>query len=202
MCPVALSAGCLGLVGCGIGEALSTATLDELEKGDDGLRAKTTGELYSGYLVDYYQETETNQIKSRSVIREGKLNGLSEGWYSDGQQQVAETFVDGKSHGVRLKWYGNGVKEAEDTIVHGELIGLCRKWHDNGQLAEEMTMVNGKAHGQARSWHPDGSQKAQVALKMGEVIEQKFWEEGEKPSEGTALAKRRDDSMGVDKATK
>ena len=166
------------------------ATLDELDKGDDGLRLKTSGELFTGHLVDYYTGGETNRLKSRSVIRDGKLNGLSEGWYSDGQQQVSEIFVDGKSHGVRVKWHRNGQKSAEDAIVNGELSGSCRKWHDNGQLAEEMAMVDGQADGQARSWHPDGSQKAEVTLEMGKVIEQKFWEEGEKPAEAPALAKR------------
>ena len=84
------------------------ATLDQLDRGDDGLRLKTSGELFTGHLVDYYTGGETNRLKSRSVIRDGKLNGLSEGWYTDGQQQVAEMFVDGKSHGVRVKWHPNG----------------------------------------------------------------------------------------------
>jgi len=166
------------------------ATLDELDRGDDGLRLKTSGELFAGHLVDYYTGGETNRLKSRSVIRDGKLNGLSEGWYTDGQQQVAEMFVGGKSHGVRLKWHPNGQKQAEDSIEYGDLNGPSRKWYDNGQLAEEMTMVNSQADGQARSWHPDGSQKAQVTLKTGEVIKQKFWEEGEKPAEAAVLAKQ------------
>ncbi|MDB4619223.1 hypothetical protein OAH15_00880 [bacterium] len=191
----------LGLAGCAEApkEKLPLATLDELQKEDGVLRLKSTGELFKGYLVEYYPSNKTNkleqvedggsQLKSRSVIRGGKLNGLSEGWYTDGQQQVAEVFVDGKSHGVRLKWHRNGQKTAEDSIVKGELNGPCYKWHDNGQLAEEMVMVDGLADGQARSWHQDGSQKAQVTLEMGKVIEQKFWEEAEKPGEISALGK-------------
>lgn len=177
-----LSLVCLGLTGCGSGEVLPLTTLDELDKGDDGLRLKATGALYSGYLVDYYAGADTNQLRSRSLVHDGKLNGLSEGWYADGQQQVAEIFIEGKSHGVRVKWHRNGVKEAEDTIEHGKLSGPCRKWHDNGQLAEEMTMVNGQADGRARSWHEDGSQKAEVTMEMGKVVEQQFWEEGKNPA--------------------
>lgn len=192
----------LGLAGCAEApkEKLPLATLDELQKEEDGLQVKSTGELFKGYLVEYYPATKTNQLeqvedgasqlKSRSLIRDGKLNGLSEGWYSDGQQQVSEIFVDGKSHGVRVKWHRNGQKAAEDTIVNGELNGPCRKWHDNGQLAEEMAMVDGQADGQARSWHPDGSQKAEVTLEMGKVIEQKFWKETEKPGEISTLANK------------
>jgi len=185
-----LSGGCLGLAGCRSGESLPLATLDELDKGDDGLRLKTSGELFTGHLVDYYTGGETNRLKSRSVIRDGKLNGLSEGWYTDGQQQVAEMFVDGKSHGVRVKWHPNGQKQAEDSIEYGDLNGPCRKWHDNGQLAEEMAMVDGQADGQARSWHPDGSQKAEVTLEMGKVVEQQFWEEAEKPAKISTFANK------------
>ncbi|SVD33749.1 uncharacterized protein METZ01_LOCUS386603 [marine metagenome] len=191
-----------GLVGCtdGPGESLAVATLDELKKEENGLHFKSTGELFTGYLTEYYPVSKTNQLeqvedggsqlKSRSVVRGGKLNGLSEGWYSDGQQQVAEVFVDGKSHGVRVKWHRNGWKAAEDSIEHGELNGVCRKWHDNGQLAEEMAMVDGQADGQARSWHPDGSQKAEVLLEKGKVVEQQFWEEGVKPVAEAVLAKQ------------
>jgi antitoxin component YwqK of YwqJK toxin-antitoxin module len=192
----------LGLAGCAEApkEKLPLATFEELQKEDDGLHRKSTGELFKGYLLEYYSASKTNQLeqvedggsqlKSRSVIRGGKLNGLSEGWYSDGQQQVSEIFVDGKSHGVRVKWHRNGQKSAEDAIVNGELNGPCRKWHDNGQLAEEMTMLNSQADGQARSWHPDGSQKAEVTLEMGKVIEQKFWQEAEKPAKISTLANK------------
>ena len=191
-----------GLISCtdGPGENLPFATLGELKKEEDGLHVKATGELFTGYLIEHYPISKTNQLqqvedggsqlKSRSVIRGGQLNGLSEGWYSDGQQQVAEIFVDGKSNGVRVKWHRNGRKAAEDSIEHGELNGVCRKWHDNGQLAEEMAMVDGQADGQARSWHPDGSQKAEVTLEMGKVIEQKFWKETEKPGEISTLANK------------
>ena len=101
--------------------------------------------------------------------------------------QISETFIEGMSHGVRVKWYSNGQKEAEDSIEHGELHGYCRKWHDNGLLSEEMTMVKGKADGRARSWHKDGSLKAEVLLEMGEVVNQKFWEQGEKIQNSNAL---------------
>jgi antitoxin component YwqK of YwqJK toxin-antitoxin module len=183
-----------GLVSCtdGPGESLPFATLGELKKEEDGLHVKATGELFTGYLIEHYPISKTNQLqqvedggsqlKSRSVIRGGQFNGLSEGWYSDGQQQVAEIFVDGRSHGMRVKWHRNGRKSAEDAIENGVLNGPCRKWHDNGQLAEEMSMVDGKADGRALSWHPDGSQKAEATLAMGKVLTQQFWEVGVKPA--------------------
>ncbi len=168
------------LSGCGENDTQMTVSVDQILNVDNVIKLKDSGDLYTGYLVDHYQSSKTNSLKSRSLVKLGKLNGLSEGWYLGGQLQVSETFVEGNSHGVRVKWYANGQKQAEDSINHGELHGLCRKWHVNGLLSEEMTMVNGKAHGKAMSWHEDGSLKAQVLLDMGEVLNQKFWELGEK----------------------
>ena len=168
------------LSGCGENDTQMTVSVDQILNVDNVIKLKDSGDLYTGYLVDHYQSSKTNSLKSRSLVKLGKLNGLSEGWYLGGQLQVSETFVEGNSHGVRVKWYANGQKKAEDSINHGELHGLCRKWHDNGFLSEEMTMVNGKAHGKALSWHEDGSLKAQVILDMGDVVNQKFWELGEK----------------------
>ena len=70
---VTLSLICLGLTGCGGGEVLPLTTLDELDRSDGGFRLKAPGELYSGYLVEYYVGAETNQLRSRSLIRNGKL---------------------------------------------------------------------------------------------------------------------------------
>ncbi len=168
------------LSGCRDNDTQFTVSVDQILNVDNLIKLKDSGNLYTGYIVDHYRSSKTNSLKSRSLVKLGKLNGLSEGWYLGGQLQVSETFVEGNSHGVRVKWYANGQKKAEDSINHGELHGLCRKWHDNGFLSEEMTMVNGKAHGKAMSWHEDGSLKAQVILDMGDVVNQKFWELGEK----------------------
>ena len=170
-------------IGCSEKEPeLVIVTNENIDVKDNVFYLKSTDKVFNGYLTDYYTSSssqepnvENKNIKSRSLIRNGKLNGLSEGWYTSGQKQIEENFVDGKSHGVRVKWHRNGLKSAEDTIEYGILNGLCRKWHQNGQLAEEMVMVNGKADGRAFSWHVNGRRKAEVELRMGKVIEQKLW---------------------------
>ena len=185
---------CLGVFvffsGCEKNDPLTVVSVDQIYRDSGLIKLIESKGLYSGCLVDHYKNSKTNSLKSRSLVKGGKLNGLSEGWYSDGQLQVRETFVESRSHGVRIKWYSNGKKKAEDTMKHGELHGSCRKWHDNGLLSEEMTMINGKANGRARSWHKDGSLKAEVLLKMGEVVDQKFWEMGEKIQNSNAFSKK------------
>ena len=173
----------LGICSCTKNDLnLPLATMVELDKRQEGLYLKSTGQIFTGYLIEYYPSGEADRLhqveninmKSRSLIENGKLNGLSEGWYPSGKKQIEEYFVNGKSHGIRIKWFSNGVKSTEDKIENGVLNGTCRKWHKNGQLAEEINMVDGNAEGTAYSWYADGSKKAEVQLKMGKVIEQKF----------------------------
>jgi antitoxin component YwqK of YwqJK toxin-antitoxin module len=126
-------------------------------------------------------ELHTNgALKSRSSVAEGLLEGISQGWYTNGVLQVRENFQHGVSHGRRTKWHENGKLMSEGTIDRGQHHGLFRRWHENGQLAEEVTLVHGKADGLSRSYHPSGCLKARVVLKMGEVIEREFWNDGEK----------------------
>lgn len=173
----------LMLTGCGSepqGPMLE-AEMSELEKREDGLYLKVSSEKFDGWLVEYYPKSDTDgedsgerQLKSKSRIEEGVLNGISEGWHASGVKQVEEHFVDGASHGKRTQWYSSGEKQSEEDIVAGELNGVVKKWHENGQMAEEMTLVNGKPDGIARSWDEDGNLVAEVELKMGEVIRQDF----------------------------
>ena len=69
---------CLGMAGCAKhGEELPLATLDELKKEQDGLHLKSTGKLFTGYLIEHYPISKSNQLqqvedggsqlKSRSV---------------------------------------------------------------------------------------------------------------------------------------
>ena len=55
----------LGLAGCAEApkEKLPLATLDELQKEDGVLRLKSTGELFKGYLVEYYPNSKTNKLE-------------------------------------------------------------------------------------------------------------------------------------------
>ena len=118
-------------------------------------------------------------LKSRSVVRAGVLEGLSEGWHTNGQLQVREFFKKGTSHGLREKWYENGIKLSAGAIVAGKHEGVFRRWHENGTLAEEVTMRQGEPEGLSRSFYPSGFLKAQATFKNGKIVEQKSWADGE-----------------------
>jgi antitoxin component YwqK of YwqJK toxin-antitoxin module len=135
---------------------------------------------FTGVMVEFYPD---GARLSRSVVVEGHLHGLSEGWHPDGQLQVREHFVHGLSHGERVKWHANGATQSLAVIVEGQLHGPFRRWHENGALAEELTMNRSQPDGLARAFYPSGHLKSRVRLENGRVVEQQFWPEGTQRAE-------------------
>jgi antitoxin component YwqK of YwqJK toxin-antitoxin module len=131
---------------------------------------------FTGLMVEHYPD---GALRSRSAVSNGLLQGLSEGWHTNGQQQVSEQFKEGFSHGLRTKWHPNGAKLSEASIVEGKLQGPFRRWHENGALAEQVEFVADQPEGLSLSFFPSGYLKARVVMKEGKPLEQKFWKDGE-----------------------
>ena len=134
------------------------------------------GKPFSGVVIDHY---DGGELKSRSAVSNGLLQGLSEGWYTNGIKQVTEHFTNGVSSGMRVKYYATGEKQSEAQIVNGKIEGLFQRWYENGQLAEKVYLTDGVPNGESIAYHPDGSLKARARLDHGKVVEQQFWEPGQ-----------------------
>jgi hypothetical protein len=134
---------------------------------------------FSGLMVDFY---ESGALKSRSAVTNGLLQGLSQGWHTNGQLQVTEHFQEGVSHGVRAKWYESGARKSEGLIVEGQFHGTWRRWHENGALAEQIESDHGNPHGTSLAYYPSGQIKARATFQNGKMVEQKFWKD-QNPSE-------------------
>ena len=141
------------------------------------LRQPGAATPFSGYMVEHHA---SGTLRSRSAVTNGVLNGLSEGWYTNAQIQVAEHFKEGVSHGLRTKWHTNGVKQSEANIIDGKLHGSFRKWHDNGTISEQAEFVAGEPEGPSVAYYPSGFLKARVTMRDGKPTEQSFWNDGEK----------------------
>jgi len=158
-----------------------SVTLAEVHRTNLQLRAEgwfAPGDTraFTGFLLDTYDD---GTLKSRSSISNGVLHGLSQGWHTNGQQQVEEHYVAGVSHGMRTKWHPNGRKLSEATIVNGKLQGPFQSWHENGVPAEQVELKDGQPNGLSKSYFPSGSLKSQVTLHNGKVLEQHFYKDGE-----------------------
>jgi hypothetical protein len=132
---------------------------------------------FTGFLVERY---ESGQVKSRSSVRQGLLEGWSVGWHTNGQKQITECFHAGVSHGLRTKWHANGHKLSEALIVEGRLEDTFRRWSADGTLAEEIQMKAGQPDGVSRAYYPSGFLKAEARLQDGKLLAQRLWKEEER----------------------
>lgn len=165
-----------------------SAPLREVERTDLVLNAgrlEWNGHPLDGWLVEHYPG---GGLKSRSAVAQGRLHGLSEGWFTNEVRQVAEHFVDGVSHGERLRWTEQGKPVSSARIEHGRIVGVFRRWHDNGAVAEEITMKDGESDGPCRVWYPSGFLKAEATYSHGKVVTRTQHKDGE----------RRDDTVAVE----
>jgi antitoxin component YwqK of YwqJK toxin-antitoxin module len=148
----------------------------DLELREGRLYLKGQSKPFFGVMLEYYPG---GARRSRSQLANGVLNGISEGWHTNGQLDVQEYFKEGFSHGLRVKWYPTGVKMSEVMISEGKLNGAFRRWHENGTLAERINLKNGNADGLSEAYYPSGFMKAQVRLVAGKPVDPKFWKDGE-----------------------
>lgn len=167
--------------------ALPEVLATEMARRDGLLYHGQQTQPFTGFMLEKYPG---GALKSRSAIRDGVLDGLSEGWHTNGQTQVREFFKKGVSHGLRVKWYDRGTKLSEGNIVEGKHEGIFRRWHENGRLAEEVNMRQGEPDGLSQAFYPSGYLKAQATMKNGQVVETKSWADGEL-KESHALASSR-----------
>lgn len=135
-------------------------------------------EPFSGIVVEYYAP---KQMQSRSVVSNGVLHGLSEGWHTNGVRQVAEHFNGGVSEGVRLKWYPSGAKQSEANILRGKLSGTFRRWYEDGKLAEQIELRDDLPHGESLAYYPSGCLRARVQMEAGQIINRESFKDGEVP---------------------
>lgn len=131
---------------------------------------------FTGRMIETFPD---GTLQSRSRLAQGVLEGLSEGWHTNGQLAVQEWFHAGRSDGVRVKWYPNGAKLSEAQIVGGKIEGTFRRWYEDGTLAEEIQMRAGQPEGLSRAYYPGGAPKAEAQLRDGRVLERKSWPENE-----------------------
>ena len=131
---------------------------------------------FTGIMIE---NASDGSLRSRSMISNGWLHGLSEGWHTNGQLQVTEHFKESVSHGIRTKWYPNGTKLSEGMIVDGMFHGTFRRWSDSGALAEQIEFVSGQPDGMAVAYFESGFLKTRAIMLAGKVIEQASWKDGE-----------------------
>ena len=152
---------------------------DALELRDGALFAKGEGKPFDGVVFDNFA---ANTRKVAIEMHHGKADGLSRGWFENGQLEVEEHFSEGFSQGLRTRWHANGQKKSETEIARGKLEGRHTEWHDNGQKAIEMNLTNGEPEGVAEAWYPNGTLKSRTTFQSGKMVAREFFEDPSAPA--------------------
>ena len=147
-------------------------TIFDLDRRDGVLFASGEKEPFNGHLIENYTATAR---KATVEVHNGKVHGVSCGWYDNGQIEVEETFVEGVSHGTRTRWHANGARKSLAQIEHGEVVGPYFEWYDNGQRAVQMTLRDGQPDGLVEAWHRSGALKSHVRFEQGKQVSREFW---------------------------
>jgi antitoxin component YwqK of YwqJK toxin-antitoxin module len=97
-----------------------------------------------------------------------RADGISKGWYSNGQLKEIMNWKNNCPHGLVTYWYEDGQKWYESTNKDGKFDGLFTYWHKNGQKWKEGTFKNDKPVGLWTYWNQNGQKQFEGAFKNWE----------------------------------
>jgi len=85
---------------------------------------------------------DNGKVKSKVIIKNGKRNGLAQGFYKDGTLKYETTFKDDKREGLAKAYFKTGKIKSEQNYKGGFLNGVSKKYHKNGKLKSKFTFVD------------------------------------------------------------
>jgi antitoxin component YwqK of YwqJK toxin-antitoxin module len=88
-------------------------------------------------------------------------------WYEKGQKSLVVNVKEGERDGLTIGWYENGQKGGESIFKDGKLISAVA-WKPNGEKCPVTNVVNG--NGVAVMYNPDGTEKGRMTHKDGEPV--------------------------------
>ena len=101
---------------------------------------KSNEEPFNGLLVSYHDNGNPN---FRGLVKNGLDNGVWEFFTENGQLQSKETYKDGKIHGLYELWFDDGEK-LEEFYKDGERHGLKKYVRSDGSIWGEECYQNGE----------------------------------------------------------
>jgi len=92
----------------------------------------------------------------RAYMRNGRLQGRTEGWHFNGQLASRASYINSKLDGGFQLFYPDGAKQLEARFRGGKRDGRWQAWYANGQQRRLGHYRNDEQVGQWRYWTKDG----------------------------------------------
>ncbi len=113
--------------------------------------------------------SEDGNIVEKYMLKYGKLEGLQQEWYKNGQKYIECSYKKNKREGLYQEWYEDGQKSEECYYKEGKKEGICKRWYDNGQKWSECTYIDEKLEGLYQMWYDNGQKWSECTYKDGKL---------------------------------
>ncbi len=133
-------------------------------KSENGIYYTSTGDLYSGMISNY---DELGNKKSDIQVKDGKTDGESIYYYTNGKVMETGNYTAGLKAGMWIRYNENGAKTAVANFLNGKKNGTWMVWDDNGIKRYEMTYANGEKTGTWYNWDERGEVIASTLYSSG-----------------------------------
>lgn len=126
------------------------------------------GNLYSGFIVDYY---DNKSLKLKMSIYKGKRHNRTEKWYPNGKLKEVSNYHNGQLNGEKKVWMSNN----EHTLVSqlnyrfGKAHGEQRKWYPSGEIYKIMNFDKGIESGIQKAYRKNGALYANYEARNGRI---------------------------------
>ncbi len=149
-----------------------------------GIKYKINSTIpFTGSSVVYH---DNGQLWYRENYKDGKPDGLQEGFWSNGQLWFRQNWKDGKPDGLHERFYDNLVSRLHSFLIpttdrgqlkvrgnykNGEEDGLWETFHENGQLLSRGNFIDGKLNGLGEIFDENGNLTKTETYRDGELVE-------------------------------
>lgn len=94
------------------------------------------------YKDGFYELKQLRKLYDHPVTKDE--NGKQVEFYSNGQKEIEETYVNGKLNGERKIWYPNGVPFCRQSYINDTLNGKSEWFYPSGQIYDEDYYIKGQ----------------------------------------------------------
>jgi antitoxin component YwqK of YwqJK toxin-antitoxin module/Zn-dependent protease len=98
------------------------------------------GPVKDGPQTEYYSD---GKVESKANYKNGKLDGLKQGFDHEGALREESNFVNGLEEGEHKQFNDHGKLEAQWADINGRRDGVYRSYFPDGKLAEERQYASG-----------------------------------------------------------
>ena len=134
----------------------------------------------SGWSGDVTLDPEEGEgLRWEWYYKDGKrADGVSKGWYPNGQIKFEWTWKDGRLNGPFIDWFETGIISEEGTyknlsgyFLTADKDGVYKGYDPAGRMILEENYKNNKLDGESKYWNMDGYCDS-LYYKDGKLIEE------------------------------